>query len=404
MEDLQKELDALKADLSANFETKSKLDIQNAITEFETKSKGLYDLEIKGIRTEFEEKSAAMQDHLDKLDMRLQKEGTKGKLEVKSFNETLGETIAAFAEQIKGHKKGHPELVMEMKTVGDMSIPANFPGATPWIQEVSNRLIETPYNRVWLADLLPQGTSMGNSIIYPKENGSEGGAALWTDHSQDKAQMDFDLTSQSAFFKWIAGYVIVEREMLDDIPWLTSYLQNKMLISLKTAENDFVLNGSTDTNPVQGMLDVATAYDGTYTAAVDRVIDSGWGQIVEDTFDFYNPTHTILTPRDAVAIGLNKASGSGEYDLPNGSVAFSQGNLQIGGLNVVKTTQIGQGNFLTFDRNALTFVRRLQPEIRMFEDAALAKKNKVMFRIEERATLAIFNDDAIVYGTLAPTT
>lgn len=404
MEDLQKELQALKDDLNINFEKKSKLDIQNAIDEFETKSKGVYELEIKGIRDEFEEKSAAMQDHLDKLDMRLQKEGSKGKMETKSFNETLGETIAAFADQIKGHKKGHPELVMEMKTVGDMSIPANFPGATPWIQEVSNRLIETPYNRVWLADLLPQGTSMGNSIIYPKENGSEGGAALWTDHAQDKAQMDFDLTSQSAFFKWIAGYVIVEREMLDDIPWLTSYLQNKMLISLKTAENDFVLNGSTDTNPVQGMLDVATPYDGTYSAAVDRVIDSGWGQIVEDTFDFYNPTHTILTPRDAVAIGLNKASGSGEYDLPNGSVAFSQGNLQIGGLNVVKTTQIGQGNFLTFDRNALTFVRRLQPEIRMFEDAALAKKNKVMFRIEERATLAIFNDDAIVYGTLAPTT
>jgi hypothetical protein len=41
-------------------------------------------------------------------------------------------------------------------------------------------------------------------------------------------------------------------------------------------------------------------------------------------------------------------------------------------------------------------------EIRMFEDAALAKKNKVMFRIEERVSMAIFNNDAIVKGTYVP--
>jgi hypothetical protein len=83
-------------------------------------------------------------------------------------------------------------------------------------------------------------------------------------------------------------------------------------------------------------------------------------------------------------------------------VAFAQGNLQIGGLTVAKTTQIGTGNFLTFDRNATMFIKRLQPELRMFEDAALAKLNRVMFRIEERATLAIFNNQALVKGTLAP--
>ena len=45
--------------------------------------------------------------------------------------------------------------------------------------------------------------------------------------------MDFDLTSQSAFVKWIAGTITVDREMLDDLDWMASYLQSKMLISLK---------------------------------------------------------------------------------------------------------------------------------------------------------------------------
>jgi len=322
----------------------------------------------------------------------------------KTFNEILAETIEANADQIKNFKKGTDQKSFEMKAVGDMSISANFTTPGAMLVDVRNTLVENPYNRVWLGDILPGGTSNGNSILYPKENGAgEGGAAAWTDKTADKAQMDFDLIGTSAYFKWLAGIVIIEREMLDDIVWLTSYLQSKMLISLKTAENDFILNGTSDTNPVQGLLDAATAYSNssvTYTAPVDKIIDAAYGQIIEGTNEFYSPTHTVLYPRDAVAIGLNKATGSGEYDLPQGSVAFANGRLSIGGLTNVTTTQIGSGNFLTFDNRATMFIKRMQPELRMFEDATLAKKNKVMFRIEERATLAIFNNAAIISGTL----
>ncbi|GHE34861.1 phage major capsid family protein [Sphingobacterium griseoflavum] len=343
------------------------------------------------------------QKKFDTLSAQVKKMAQTSKVEEKvekSFNEYLAEAITENADAIRGFKKGSPELSIVLKAVGDMSIANNFPGATPWVQDVRTGLIVNPYNRVWLSDILPGGSSSGNSILYPKENGGEGAPGLWTDKSVDKPQFDYDLSSQAAFFKWIAGYVVVEREMLDDISWLQSYLQAKMLISYKTAENNFILNGSTDANPVTGMLDAATSYNGAFTTAVDRVIDAGWGQIVEETHEFYQPTHTILNPRSAVSLGLNKAGGSGEYDLPNGSVAFSNGKLSVGGLDVVTTTGMAATDFLTFDRNALSYVTRMAPELRMFEDAALAKRNKVMFRIEGRATLAIFNDNALVSGTL----
>jgi HK97 family phage major capsid protein len=322
-----------------------------------------------------------------------------GKTE-KAFNDHLADAIAANEAAIKAFasKKGSPEVQMTLKAVGDMSIAANFTGATPFIQQVNPGLIWNPYNRVWLADLLPSATSTANSVIYPKENGGEGAVAHW-DGTGDKAQVDYDMTSQTAFFKWLAGFVIVDREMLDDIPWLTSYLQQKLLISLKTAENNFVLNGTSDTNPVVGLLDSATAYDGDYTELVDMIIDGGFGQIVEGTNDFYVPTNAVLNPRDAVKIGLNKSSGSGEYDLPQGSVAFANGKLSIAGLDTVATTSIDKNDFLVFDKNATMFLRRMAPEIRLFEDAALAKVNKVMFRIEERVSMAVFNNDAIITGT-----
>lgn len=353
---------------------------------------------------------------LDIVQARVKNQGTTPQPQAeKSFNQILADTIERYADQIKGFTKGSAPLTMDMmpevkagpdgkrevKTVGDMSVSANFSTAGEFTTDRRTlaNLIETPYNRVWLADVLLQGSSTGSSILYPKENGGEGAAALWTDPTADKPQIDYDFTTQSAYFKWIAGILIIGREMLDDISFLQSYIQSKLLISLKTAENSFILNGSSDTNPVSGMLDVATVYDGSYTNDVDRIIDSGWGQIVEDTHDFYNPTHVILHPRDSVKVMLNKAGGSGEYDLPNNSVSVSNsGVLSISGIQVVRTTQVTKGDFLTFDKNAVMFIRRMQPELRMFEDAALAKKNKIMFRVEERATLAIFNNTALVTG------
>lgn len=402
--ELKEQLEALKNDLSTGFETKSKLDIQNAIEAFETKAKasqlevkGKFDTEIEAVKADFQTKSVAMQEHLDKLDIRLKQAQGEKKIETKTFNQILANVIKENAEVIQNFKKGD-NIVLELKEVGDMSIAANFPGSTPFNQDVRNAIIQNPYDRVWLSDYLPQGNTTKGSIIYPKENGGEGGAATWV--TGDKSQMDFDLTSQSAFVKWIAGFVIVDREMLDDIDWVASYIQSKMLISLKVAENNFILNGTSDSNPVQGLLDVATTYDGTYTAAVDKIVDAAYGQIPEDTFEFYQGNTAILNVRDAVAIGLNKAEGSGEYDLPMGTVAFANGRLSVAGLNIATTTQLGANNFLAFDKTATLLVNRLAPELRMFEDSTLAKQNKVMFRIEERITLAIFNDAAIISGEL----
>ena len=87
--------------------------------------------------------------------------------------------------------------------------------------------------------------------------------------------------------------------------------------------------------------------------------------------------------------------------MPAGTVAFQNGALSVAGLQMATTTQLGADNFLTFDKTAVLLINRLKPELRIFEDAALAKQNKIMLRIEERVTLAIFNDKALVKGTLS---
>lgn len=334
---------------------------------------------------------------LDLLDVKVQKLSKSGPVvETKSFNQIIAETIEENKEAIQGFKKGQT-LVLEMKAVGDMSIAANFSTATE-LYQVQKPLYIPPFEQTFLGDILPGATSGGTGIVYPEKSGGEGGIDEWdgTD-DEDKPQVDYDFIKREITFAWLAGIVIVEREMLDDISWLTSYIQNQLLLDLKTRENAFILNRA-----VTGLLTKATPYDGTYTVPVERLIDAAYGQLPEDTFGQHRTTHFVMTPRDTVMIGLNKAAGSQEFDLPQGTVGFTAGALNLSGIQTIGTTSIAQNNFLALDARATQFVKRMNPEIRIFEDAALAKRNKIMFRIEERVALAVYNPKALVKGLLVP--
>lgn len=336
---------------------------------------------------------------LDLLDVKVQKigKGGNGVESVKSFNQILAETIEENKEAIQGFRKGD-SLVLDLKAVGDMSIDANFTAGdgSAGMFPTSKPLYIPPFEQTFLGDILPGATSGGTGIVYPEKTGGEGGIDEW-DGTTDKPQVDYDFTKREISFAWLAGIVIIEREMLDDIAWLTSYLQSQLLLDLKTRENAFILNRA-----ATGLLAKATAYNGTYTGPVERLVDAAYGQLPEDTFDQHRTTHFIMRPRDTVKIGLNKAAGSQEFDLPEGTVGFRAGALNLSGIQTVATTSIAANNFLAMDARATQFVKRMQPEIRMFEDAALAKRNKIMFRIEERVALAVYNAKALVKGVLVP--
>jgi HK97 family phage major capsid protein len=407
------------AEVKAGIETLTKAEIKAAIDAIEGQIKAI---ETKAEKTEVEElqkqltelKEAAAKNQKVIDCFVIEKKSFKGN-ETKSFNDILADTIERNADNIRNFRPKSEELRFDMmpneakdkngevKTVGDMSISNNFSGATTLYQDIRTPLIESPYNRVYVGDLLPQGNSTGSQVSYPKEtgpaSGTEGGAAVWTDYTSNKAQIDWDFTTQTNSFTWIAGWAVIQRDMLDDIPWMTSYLQNRLLVSLKTAETDFILNGS---GTIPGLQDVASPYNGSLTAPVDRILDAAIGQVPDATSEFYMGNLVITRTRDLVTkIALNKASGSGEYDLPAGAVVLNpDGTVRIGNLRVVGTSAMAWDTFYALDTRATTWITRIRPELRMFEDATLAKKNQVMFRIEERATLVIFNNAAIVKGVL----
>lgn len=391
----KEEIEKMKEEAEANIQKLAAEKAEEIAKKYFDENKFASPEELEAQKVELKKDLADLQAKMKKLEQTKDKD----KPVQKHFNEILAETIKENADVIQGFRPKSEPVSLVMKDADIMTIGDHTTNFTEFIRDVRPGLIMSPYNRIWLSDILPSATSVGSSIIYPVEDSGDGSVGLWGGGKTDKPQVDYKLKSATAHFKWLAGYVIVQREMLDDISWLTAYLQQKLLTSLKIAENGFILNGTAGgTNDVKGIFADATAYDDTpsYDTLLEKIIDAGYGQIVAETLGYYNPTTVVVNPRDAVKIGLNKAEGAGVFDLPLNTVSFQNGRLNVTGLETVSTADMDAGEFLAFDKNAMMLFRRMSPEIRMFEDAALAKQNQVMFRIEERITQAIFNTDAFV--------
>lgn len=208
-------------ELKSSLETLTKAEIKAAVDGIEAQIKAIENkadkTELEKIQKELTEIKEANGKNQKVIDAFVSS-GNRNKAgsEVKSFNNILAETIERNADAIRNYRPNGGELRFDMlpdekkdnngevKTVGDMSISNNFSGATTLYQDNRGPIIESPYNRVYVGDLLPQATSTGAQVAYPKEtgpaSGTEGGAAVWTDYTTNKAQVDWDFTTQTTSF------------------------------------------------------------------------------------------------------------------------------------------------------------------------------------------------------------
>lgn len=322
-----------------------------------------------------------------------------------SFKDAIAKGLEANIGEIKGNARDRRSTVIDLKSMGF----ENFPNYTTFVQDVRNQVIPTMEEAFHVRQILSAGTTTGSTLYYPKATGKTGtGPGPW---DYDRATVA-STTAKPAFamnfervtapVEWIAGILTLPIEMLEDLSWLTSYLATYAPIELLKEEDDQILNGDGTGNTLNGLINTADAYSGSYTVGIERIIDAAYGQLGESNFDM--PTNVLLHPRDIVAIILNKASGgSGTYDLPEGTVGVVGGRLQIGGLTVNKTNKITQGDFLVGDfvRGA-ALVTRSAMQLRFFDqNKDNVEKNMMTVRIEERVALPKFYEDAFIYGSLS---
>lgn len=388
----------LEGKVDTKFQTQfeaSKADIVKEIEEKGFLSKDAVDALIK-------EKTA----DLESAVIDLKKAGIKTKeTEVRSLKSMLKDGMDGVKNglsDIKNNKSRSASAIL-FKADEDLD-DANWSGDSLAIATTdrSRGLYESPFAPVWFRNLLPQGSTSSTTIEYIKENGDVGAAGVW-DGTGAIAELEskpgtaplFDSVTENVID--IAGITRVKKNMLEDIPWLMGYLARRLTVGrtgLWVAENTQIYNALT-TN--------STPYGGSKTNPLEIIIDAAFAQLRDN---YYTPTTILMSNQDLVnLIVLNKASGSGEYDFPDGVIAVVNGVLSIGGIPVVGAPNVPAGEFLVMDRNATEFVNRMSPVVEFFrEDRDNVIKNLVTVRAEERILPLVYDDNAIITGSFTPST
>ena len=352
---------------------------------------------VEGLKTELEElksQVAVVKDAADKLEAKSNRK-TMNENQFKGFNATLGEQIEKNADNIAKLGRGemkNTSFIMDTKAVGNMTEAVNLTGDIP--RQYANQVYGLPSRKIHVRSLLPVGTISQGLFTFPQETGGEGAPANQTQGSA-KAQVDFDISMVNAPAQVIAGYVKISRQMLDDVPAMTSFLQSRLLEKYLVAEDAQLLFGSGSGVNLTGLTINAAAATGAATVDVEQLVQA----IAQVESSNYSATGILINPSDWAAIVNTKNSGSA-YSLPGSTVVTVDGQLSIAGIPIYKSTAMTVDKFLVGDWSmGAQIMQRNGISVQFFDqDGNNAVENMITVRVEARIAFPIYYAGAFVYG------
>lgn len=270
-------------------------------------------------------------------------------------------------------------------SVGDGAAPTRLPGA-----------VELPQRRMTIRDLLTQGQMDGNTLEYVQETGFTNSAAPVAEGTA-KPESDVKLDLKTSTAKVIAHWMKASRQALDDVSFLRSMIDQRLLYGLSYAEENQLLNGDGTGQNLSGIITNATAYSAEFTPSSATAIDTMRLAMLQAALAEYPATGHVMHPTDWARIETTKDAG-GQYIIGN-----PQGTLSptLWGLPVVATQAIAQDKFLTgaFRLGAQLF-DRWEARVEVGYENDDFTKNLVTILAEERLALAVYRPEAFVYGDL----
>lgn len=352
---------------------------------------------VDGLKSELEElksQVAVVKDAADKLEAKNNRK-TMNENQAKGFNASLAEAIDKNADSIAKLGRGEQKrsgFILDTKAVGNMTEAANLTGGLQ--REYAPQVYALPSRKVHVRSLLPVGTLSTGLFTFPKETGGEGDAAAQTQGSA-KAQIDFDITMTDAPAQYIAGFVRISRQMLDDVPAMTSFLQARLLEKYLLAEDAQLLNGNGTAPNLQGITGVASAATGAATVDVEQLV-----QAIAQVYNAdYSANGILINPIDWAAI-MNTKNTNAAYSLPGSTVVTTDGTLTIAGIPVFQSTAIAADKFLVGDWSMGAQIMQNQGISVQFSemDSDNFQKNLITVRVEARIAFPIYYSGAFVYG------
>jgi HK97 family phage major capsid protein len=308
----------------------------------------------------------------------------------------MNEAKEGFEKMLREGKGSRVDF--ELKAVGDMTFANNFSTADSSVTFVKPGIIELPKRKLHIRELLQVG-GMGNksNFDFVKEIVGEGAPAS-IGEGATKPQFDLDLQESSVKAEWIAGWLRISRNMLDDVEGMTTFLGSRLPELLLRAEDSQLLSGTGTSPQLKGLMTAGnfTAASSAATVDVEQIIQA----ISQLESADREANGVLVNPADYYNIMLTKSSGSGEYDLPYSLVQIVNGQLIIAGVPVYKSTAMTVDKFLVGDWvMGANLIFREPAKLQFFyEDGTNVRENKVTVRIEERVAFPVYGNDYFILG------
>jgi HK97 family phage major capsid protein len=352
---------------------------------------------VDAVKSELEElksQVAVVKDAADKLEAKNNRI-KMNENQVKGFNATLAEAIEKNADSIAKLGRGEVKrsgFVLDTKAVGNMTEAVNLTGDIP--RQYAPQVYALPNRKVHVRSLLPVGTISTGLFTFPKETSGEGDVAPQTQGST-KSQLDFDITMTDAPAQYIAGFVRISRQMLDDVPAMTSFLQARLLEKYLLAEDAQLLNGSGTAPNLTGLTINAASPTGAATVDVEQLVQA----IAQVSATNYSANGILINPTDWANI-MNTKNTNAAYSLPGSTVVTTDGSLTIAGVPVFQSTAIAADKFLVGDWAMGAQIMQNQGISVQFSefDSDNFQKNLITVRVEARIAFPIYYNNAFVYG------
>jgi HK97 family phage major capsid protein len=171
-------------------------------------------------------------------------------------------------------------------------IPQYQPGVVPFL-----------FRRLTVSDLMPQGTTDSPSVIYVQETAVTNAAATVAEGAA-KPQSDITTAQVTEAVRKIATTAKISDEMVNDVGYIQSYVNGRLVLFVQLAEEDQLLNGNGTPPNLRGILN-RSGLTAAQAVAADTRPDAIFKEITKiRTGAFLDPDAIVVNPTDWQSIRL----------------------------------------------------------------------------------------------------
>lgn len=361
-------------------------------------------LELKG-KIERSEKSGALMASIAgmKSDVEPEADTVSAKSLGEHFVKHAGEQLAA----IRG-VKGASATAPEFKAATDTQvIGAVFGNA---LTTIDRTIVQGNRPALTIANLLGAGTITGNAISYFVEGALEGAFTTVAEGAVKPQLHVVDPTLVTDALKKIAGWIKLSDEMVEDLDFVVSEINNRLLYELAKFEEAQLLNGNGTGTNLTGILNRGIQTEARGTAASgDTVADTIFRAVTKvSTGSGLDADGIVMNPADYQDLRLAKDTNGQYYGGGFFSGAYGNGGIadqpNVWGLRTVITPAIAAGTVLVgaFEQSGTVYRKGGIRVESTNSHASDFTSNLVTVRAEERVALAVRRPSGFVKTTITP--